>query len=36
MKKLLAVALCLVLLGGFMSVGTQSITRPIWPGMQDS
>lgn len=36
MKRILAVALCLVLLGGFMSIGTQSVTRPIWPTVQDS
>jgi hypothetical protein len=36
MKRILAVVLCLVLLGGFMGVGTQSVTRPIWPTAQGS
>lgn len=36
MKRMLALVLCLVLLGGFMGVGTQSVTRPIWPTVQDS
>jgi len=34
MKRALGLLLCLVLLGGFMGVGTQGISRPIWPTVQ--